>query len=634
MTGDSSLSRRKFLTATGGTAAAVAVAGCGQGNGNGGGNGNGNGNGNGDDPTPTEGDGLVYATEAQKAQDAWEKYQNNQAPEQEQARTEAFVAIEEAVRDDMVLLPLYHRLGERFSYDWASVPKRGSLGSHRQQLQNATVDTSSDQKSENVLNLRNAPMSSLDPIQSTDTASGIVIQQMYENLTNYKNGIASRLQNQLATEVEVSDDLLTYTFTLKEGVEYHKGGEVTAADFVYSFRRLAESPNSQRANFVLDELGVEHETETVTVTPTAEDGEPSEEERLVPGSLAVEATGEYTFEMTLSSPQPFALDIAAYDSFGAIPEGYVGDVEGYEGEVTQDEFSTSVANGCGPFQLGEWVPDDHAQVDRFDNYHGSVAELDSVHWQIISDDNAYWTAINERNLDVFGIPTTFYNPDNVEAEQDDLGRDVGTYGPLENGDTVSYLGVPELTVFYVAWNVPQAPKAVRQAVAYVTDHQQLIDEVFKGRGKPAYSFTPPGMWPEGPDGYNEWVENWPYARNETDRESATQVLNEAGFTSDDPFEITLTTYDSEVFQQFGQITRDKLSGTGVSLNLEKAPFNTLISRGQSGELAFYSLGWIWSWVSPAYGLFGFEPQNTDTSTMPAETNGYYLDWQVGLEDDG
>ena len=101
MTGDSNLSRRKFLMATGGTAAAVAVAGCGQGNGNGEGEG---------DTTPTETEGPVYTTEAQKAQDAWEKYENNKGPDQGYIRTEAFVELEEAARDDMVLLPLYHQL--------------------------------------------------------------------------------------------------------------------------------------------------------------------------------------------------------------------------------------------------------------------------------------------------------------------------------------------------------------------------------------------------------------------------------------------------------------------------------------------------------------------------------------------
>ena len=626
MTGDKRLSRRKFLTATGGTAAAAAVAGCGQDDGNGGGETTPTetGDGEGDQTTDTGGDGqeFVYATEAQKAQDAWEQYENNQQPDQEQARTEAFVAIEEARRDDMVVLPLFHNFGERFSYQWVDIPARGTLGSHRQQLQEVTIDTDDESKDENVLRYQNSTMSSLDPIRSTDTASGIVIGQMYENLTNYKNGVASQLNNQLATGVNVSDDLLTYTFQIKEGVSYHEGGELTASDFVFSFRRLAESENSQRANFILDDLGIEHETETVE-----EDGE--ETERVVPDTLAVEATGEYELEITITEPQPFALDILAYDSFGAVPEGYVGDIEGYDGEISQEELATDTANGTGPFRLDEWSPENQARVTRFEDYHGSTANVEAVVFPIIEEDNAIQTAYLERNLDVFDIPTPFYQRDAVDASEDDLGRQVGTYGPLENDETVDYLGVSEFSTYYVAWNLPQAPRAVRRAVAHVTDHEELVDNIFKGRGEPAFSFTPPGMWPEGTEGYNEFAESFPYGRNETDLESARQVLEEAGITPDDPYELTLTTYEDQAFQEFGRLTRDKLSGTGLNLSLDRTPFNSLIERGKNGELAFYSLGWAWSWVSPAYGLFGFEPENTDTGT---DFNGYYLDWQEYLEE--
>ena len=638
MKGDERLSRRKFLTATGGTAAAAAVAGCGQGNGNGGGEttdtGDGEGEGENEEEMTDTGDGqeFVYATEAQKAQDAWEQYKNNQAPDQEQARTEAFVAIEEARRDDMVMLPLYHNLGERFSYQWVDIPARGTLGSHRQQFQEVTVDTDDENKDENVLRYINSTMSSLDPVQDTDTASGIVIGQMYENLMNYKNGVASQLEQQLATGVDVSEDLLTYTFQLKQDVSFHQGGELTASDVVYSFRRLAESTSSQRVNFILEELGIEHELRTVTVTTTNEEGEEVEEERevAVPDSLGLEATGEYEIEFTIAEPQPFALDILAYGAFGIVPEGFVGDIEGYDGEVTQNEISTSVANGTGPFRLDEWSPEDQARVTRFEDYHGSTANVEAVVFPIIEDDNARQTAYLERNLDVFEIPTPFYKPDAVDASEDDLGRQVGTYGPLENGETVDYLGVSEFTTYYVAWNLPQAPRAVRRAVAYVTDHEELVDNIFKGRGQPAFSFTPPGMWPEGTEGYNEFAEAFPYGRNETDIESARQVLEEAGITEDDPYDLELTTYESQTFQEFGRITRDKLSGTGLNLSLNKTKFNSLIKRGKNGELAFYSLGWIWSWVSPAYGLFGFEPENTDTGT---DFNGYYLDWQEYLEEE-
>jgi peptide/nickel transport system substrate-binding protein len=619
------LSRRKFLTATGGAAATAAVAGCPD---DGGENGDGGGAGNNTDDgtTPTEQqDQLVYAEHAQKAQDAWERVENNPSPDAEDIRNEAYVEMEEALRDDMVLMPLYHPLTERFWYNWVDFPKSGTLGKHRQQLHDVEVDTSSEHKSENVLNLINAKMSSLDPIQSTDTASGIVIGQVYENLVNYPNGVPE-IEQQLAKGVEISDDLLTYTVTLKEGIQYHDGRELTAADVKYAWRRLAESPNSERANFILEGefLGIEHETnEEEGVGPLS----------VVPDSMAIEVVDDYTLEFTIAEPEPAALDILAYDSFGAMPEGFVGDVEGYDGEHSQDEVSTSVMNGNGPFQLEEWVEGDEVTLTAFGNYHGGEPSIDGIHWAIIEDDDAHWTYVNERNADVFEIPTPFYEPDNVDAQEDDRGRQVGTYGPLENGDEVNYLGVSELAVYYVAWNVPKVPQAVRHAIAYVTDHQELIDEVFKSRGVPAFSFTPPGMWPTGNDGYESYTGEWPYSPNETDRESARQVLEEAGFSEEEPFEMTLTTYASEVFQEFGRLTRDKLDGLGVSLQLEEAEFGTLISRGEDGDLEFYSLGWIWSWSDPAYGLYGFEPKNTNTEIMPEETNGYYLDWQVGLEEE-
>ena len=609
------LSRRTFLTAAGGTAAATAVAGCSEEDVTG-------------DTDDEAGDGpaggAVFGTEAGKAQNAWDRVEANPGPEAEDVRTSAFVEIEEAVRDDMALLPLHHGLTELFRYEWAEIPDTGTLGRHRQQLHTASVDTSHEHKPDNELKLINSTMTSLDPIESTDTASGIVINQVYENLTHYPNGEAD-LENKLLESVDISEDLLTYTFTIKAGVEFHEGEELTADDFVFAWRRLAESEHTQRANFLLGSgfLGVEHEVDENDGVGPAD---------VVPGSIAVEAIDDRTFEMTLREPEPAALDILAYDSFAAVPEGYVDDLPDIDGEHSQAAFSSERMNGVGPFEFDEWTEQERARLTRFEGYHGDAADVEAIDWEIIEDDDAQWTFVNERNADRFEIPTAFYERDSVDAESDDLGRDVGTYGPLDNGDTVEYLGVPELSTFYVAWNVPEVPKAVRQAIAHITDHEELVEEVFEGRGTEAFSFTPPGMWPTGADGYDAWVDEWPYGRNETDREAAQEALQAAGFTEDDPFELTLTTYDSEVFQEFGRLTRDKVDGLGIDLELEEAPFNTLISRGEDGDLAFYSLGWIWSWIDPAYGLFGFEPRNTDTSVMPGGADGYYLDWHETLED--
>ena len=478
------------------------------------------------------------------------------------------------------------------------------------------------------LRLINSTISSLDPIQSTDTASAVVLGQAYENLVHYPDG-ETELENQLAEEVEVSDDLLTYTFTLTDAT-YHGGEELTAADFEYAWRRLAESEHSQRANFLADSvmLGLEieiAEDEDEGVGPLG----------AVPDSLGVEVVDDETLEITLTDPEPAALDILAYDSFGAIPEGFVGDLEDYEdeAEVTQEEFATETMNGTGPFEFEEWVPESEARVTRFEDYHGDPAYLDAVHWNIIEDDDAIWTVVNERNVDVFGIPTPFYEPGNVDAEADPddeiEGRELGTYGPLENGDTVNYLAVPELSTFYFGFNARQVPAEVRQAIAYITDHSELIEVVFQERGEEAFTFTPPGMWPEEGEvpSYEEFVDEWPYGASETDREGAEQVLQDAGYTPDDPFDLTLTTYEDEAFQEAARLTRDKTAGLGVDLSIEEAPFGTLISRGEDGDLEMYTLGWIWSWIDPAYGHFGFEPENTNTELMPEEATGYYLDWQ-------
>ncbi|WP_207586510.1 ABC transporter substrate-binding protein [Halomontanus rarus] len=476
---------------------------------------------------------------------------------------------------------------------------------------------------DNILNLVNSTMTTLDPIASTDTASGSVIQQMYEPLTNYPNG-ETEIENTLIEGVEQSDDLLTYTFSLVEGAQFHNGEEVTANDVIYSWRRLAESENSSRTNFILEStfLTIDHETET------QENDEGEEVEVVVPDSLALEAIDDYTLEMTLAQPNANALELLAYAAFAVIPEGYVGDIEGYDGEVDQSELATESPVGSGPFQFETWNPDSEAEVSRFDDYHGSVANVDGVHWQIMEDDDSIYTYAMEGSADIFGIPTAQYDPDLVDAETDDLGRQIGTYGPLENGETAQYNGVPQLSTYYLAFNAAHTPQAVRQAISYVNDHDELITQIFKERGEAAYTFTPPGIWPGGQDEYESFIEDYPYSAGETDRESAREVLEEAGYTQDDPFELTLTTYESDVFQEAGRILRDKLSGIGIELQLEEAPFSTLLERGTNGELAFYSLGWTWSWPEADYGFFGFEPENTVTGEpmQSGETNGYYLDW--------
>ncbi|WP_435177481.1 ABC transporter substrate-binding protein [Halorussus sp. AFM4] len=465
---------------------------------------------------------------------------------------------------------------------------------------------------ENYLRLINSTMTTMDPVRATDTASGRVIQQVFDALMNYPNG-EIEIENQIASGYETSDDFKTYTFKLKEGVTFHNGDEVTAKDFVYSWERLAASDKSRRAYFILDSIGVKHEKETVT-----KDGE--EVEQYKPGSMAVTAVDDYTIEMELSKPFHATMEMLAYTSFAAVPEGIVGDVEGYEGKMPHKEFATKNPIGAGPFEFDHWEGNNEAVVTRYDDYHGKKANIEGVHWNIMSDSEAMYTygTVNQNADMVTGeqLPTSHYNPDKVNVEKtDDLGRKVGTYGETTSGATMDYTGFATINAYYIGFNMEAVPAAVRKAAAYALNQQEAVDKVFKGRGETAYHFTPPSIYPGGAPAYRKHAKNnYPYGYNETQLDKARQVMKDAGYGPDNKASFTFTVYESSsTWPDLGKLLRDKLASAHIDMTIETAPFSTLLKRGRNGNLEAYSLGWLMDWPAPDNFLQLLNPPQTDTS---------------------
>jgi len=457
---------------------------------------------------------------------------------------------------------------------------------------------------DNYLKLINSTMTTLDPVEATGTASGTVIQQVFDGLMNYPNGEVEP-ETLLAADYEVADDFQTYTFTLKEGVEYHNGDEVTANDFVYAWERLAASEHTSRAYFILDSIGVEHDTD--------------DEGNYVAESLALNAVDDYTLEISLSAPFHATLPMLAYTSFAAIPEGLVDDLDAYDGDISHDEFATSNPVGAGPFEFDTWSSDTECIVTRYDNYHGETAQVDGIHWNIMSDPEAQYTygTVNQNADMVTGeqLPTAQYDPDKVSVEEtDDLGRQLGTYGETTSGATMDYEGVSTMSVRYVGFNTDAVDKPVRQAFAYALNQDEVINDVFKGRGETAYHFTPPGIYPEGAEAYRQHAEeNYPYGYNEQLLDDARSVMEEAGYGDDNRASFTITVYEgSSTWNDLAVLMRDKLTSAYVDMEVESAPFSTLLERGRNGDLDAYSLGWVMDWPAPDNFLQLLNPPQTDT----------------------
>ncbi|MFO7958376.1 MAG: ABC transporter substrate-binding protein, partial [Candidatus Brocadiia bacterium] len=194
----------------------------------------------------------------------------------------------------------------------------------------------------------------LDPVQASDTLSGHVISQVYDSLYEYRYlGEPFALKPCLAaTMPEISDDLLTYTIPIKEGVHFQddpcfaatggKGRELTAHDFVYSIKRLADQGTKPRGWWLLQgKIAGLDEFHEVSVEHAAAK-QPMDYSMTVEGLRALD---RYTLRIRLTEPFPQLKYVLAMSFTAAVPREAV--------EYYGEDFHNHPV-GTGPFRLKEW----------------------------------------------------------------------------------------------------------------------------------------------------------------------------------------------------------------------------------------------------------------------------------------
>jgi peptide/nickel transport system substrate-binding protein len=230
----------------------------------------------------------------------------------------------------------------------------------------------------------------LDPALDYETAGGEIIQNVYETLVTYNRNNAQEFVPNLATEWTVSDDGLTYTFTIREGVTFHEGGELTPSDVAYSFQRGLLQGGHASPQWLLTEpfygVGVDDISVLVDEGASADDREAlsaADPEVLVQACettkaaiVADDAAGTVT--MTLAQPWgPFLATIA--NNWGSVMDmewviengGWDGSCEtwqNYYAMTSEENPFTPIANGTGPFMLDHWTQGEELVLVRNDNY--------------------------------------------------------------------------------------------------------------------------------------------------------------------------------------------------------------------------------------------------------------------------
>jgi peptide/nickel transport system substrate-binding protein len=286
------------------------------------------------------------------------------------------------------------------------------------------AEQSSDVKTTNKGTLvvaMQADARSLDPHATNDQPSARVMKQIYETLMHQSEELDISLG--LATGYEVVSPT-EYVFTLKQGVKFHNGEELTAHDVKYTFERMRQV--NAPGGFLVDALD------------------------------RVEVVDNYTAKMVLKFPfGPFITHLA-HPATAIVNRKAV--------EAMGEDYGRNPV-GTGPFKFVEWRSGDSITVERFNDYHGQNAAAEQVRFRIISEDTNRAIALETGEVDIIYD----VNP-----------NDFGGLTQLPDLTTFQTTG---LTTFYLGFNVAKAPfddLKVRQAINLALDVDLATEVAFQG----------------------------------------------------------------------------------------------------------------------------------------------------------
>ena len=178
---------------------------------------------------------------------------------------------------------------------------------------------------------------------------------------------------------------------------------------------------------------------------------------------------------------------------------------------------------------------------------------------------------------------------------------------MDNGETVNYGRATILNTWYLLFNTKRTIRPARRAIGWLVNQHEIVDTILKGVPTPAYHITPPPVWPhegeENPaeiydrhaqEGFRAQTDfgsgGYPYGYDESDIDKARSIMEEAGYTSEDPYEIELTIIAGESqWSQIAQLIQDKATAAHISVDIVEADFGTVISKAINGEMDFFSL---------------------------------------------
>jgi len=425
-------------------------------------------------------------------------------------------------------------------------------------------------------------IASLDPADAYATRDWELIKNTGEGLMKWVPGTADELVPGLATAAPtVSDDGLTYTVTLKDGIKFGDGTDLTAQVYADSINRvLTIGPDCP--NGVADAL----------VTPYVQ---------------SVEAPDANTVVFHLKQPVAYFPELLATGPYIPADPNIFPATECVL-------FPPAPIYGVGPWYISQYTQKEQVVLEPNPNYTGEYKpQVDQIIVKYFSDPQTMSLALQNGEIDV---AWRFLGTELISELQDVPNLTVGTI----NGGAIRYLIINHTMA-------PFDDDNVRKAVASIIDRDAISDTVYGGQVSPLYSQVPPGFL-----GANEAFDNQYQSPN---MQEAQDYLTAAGYSADSPLEIQLY-YPPEHYgastAQWMQVIQQQLESTGmIKVTLESVEWSTYVTSLTGGE-AYPAgvLGWFFDYPDPSNYLEPFVYNGGEGTNVTEKAEGSPTG--VGIDD--
>ncbi|TSB45519.1 peptide ABC transporter substrate-binding protein [Bacillus sp. P16(2019)] len=417
---------------------------------------------------------------------------------------------------------------------------------------------------DNILRLNNSnEPTSLDSTQAFDNVSYNILNNLMEGLTRL--GETHEPEEATAENWEVSDDGLTYTFTIRENANWSNGEPVTAGDFEFAWKRLADPETAADAAFLTDLI--EGASEFNSGEGTADD-------------MAVTAIDEKTLEVTLTSPQAYFLSIISNPAFFPVHQ------ETVEADASwAAEADTFVGNG--PFAITGWNHNSNLTMDKNEEYwDADSVQLDGVVWEMVNDPNTEYQLFQTGELHTSSVPTELAEQLIADGEVD-FEDQSGTY-------------------FY-RFNTEMEPfqnEKIRKAFSMAVDQQEIVDYVTKREENAAHGFVAYGFLEPSGEDFRE-VGGDLLSFDPTKAQSLlAEGMEEEGYT--ELPDITLSYNTSDEHKLIAEVLQDMFKEhLDVDVTLANTEWNVFLEAQQNLEMQFSRSSFIADFADPINYLESF-----------------------------